>query len=184
MIHQPYEDWLLANPARSYETLSAVQAAALRDHLAGCKTCRQLADALGVVESRMQRVPLLAPEPGFTGRWQARLEAGRERSHRRQSLGLLGLSASAAILLLGVILAISWPMVKSPGLLAMITFYQASRIAMLMGSSQRFLTELLSSTGFSLPWAAWVLAVGVVCQLGVLWIVSYRLLINPRRIIK
>jgi hypothetical protein len=184
MIHQPYEDWLLANPARSYETLSSKQAAALRDHLAGCETCRQLADALGAVESQMQRGSMLAPEPGFTGRWQARLEANRERVQQRQSLGLLGLSASAVILLLGVILAISWPMVKSPGMLALIALYQASKIAVLMASSQRFLADFLSSTGFSLPWAAWVLLVGIVSQLGVLWIVSYRLLVNPRRITK
>lgn len=184
MIHQPYEDWLLANPARSEVALSTEQTAALRDHLAACEACRQLANAVSVVESHMQRASVLAPEPGFSGRWQARLEAERARAQQRQSLGLLALSASGAVLLLGVILAISWPMIKSPGLLALITLYQASRIAMLMGSSQRFLAGLLSSTGFSLPWTAWVLVVGVVCQLGVLWIVSYRLLINPRRVSK
>jgi hypothetical protein len=127
---------------------------------------------------------MVAPDPGFTDRWQARLETERMQAHRRQSLGILVLSACGAILLLAVILAIAWPLVKSPGLLALVTLYQASRIILLMGSSQRFLADLISSTGFSLPWIAWVFVVGVVSQLGVLWIISYRLLTNPRRVSK
>ena len=184
MNHQPYEDWLLVNPARSEEALSAEQSAALGEHLAECEACRQLADALGAMESQLQMAPMLAPEPGFAGRWQARLEAERARVHRRQSLGLLTMSASGAVLLIGVILATSWPLVKSPGMLALIALYQASRLAMLVASSQHFLAGFFRSAGFSLPWMTWVLVVGVVCQLGVLWIVSYRFLTNPRRISK
>jgi hypothetical protein len=57
------------------------------------------------IESSFQDVPMVGPEPGFAGRWQARLTARRERRRQRQVnwlLGALFMGAIAAFLLIGL----------------------------------------------------------------------------------
>jgi len=183
MIHQPYEDWLLANPNRSEEVLSAEQSVALRDHMAACEVCRQFAIALNAVDSQMQMASMMAPEPGFTNRWKVRFAEQRIRIQRRQSLTWLGICLASAAIVLGLILMVSWPLVKSPELLVLVTIHQATRFLLLIDASRQFLVGLLFAASINIPWIGWVLAAGVVSLLGVLWVVSYRLITNPRRII-
>lgn len=78
MKHPLYDTWLF-----NAENLTAEQAEALKLHLSDCADCRSLFDAWRAVEGRMLAAELVAPEPGFTSRWQLRLEQALARRNRR-----------------------------------------------------------------------------------------------------
>ncbi len=85
MSHSPFEDWMLSD-----DPLTPQDAAALREHTAGCKQCAAL--QLGWSDARRQltAAPMAAPQPGFEGRWRRRLSRDRQRRARRQSAGVMG----------------------------------------------------------------------------------------------
>jgi len=177
--HYPYEEWLLAGPGQA---LQAEQAAELAGHLRDCPSCRALSESLPAVEHALRRAPMAAPRAGFNARWLVRVEAERQRSHRRQGLLVLATSLLLAAALLCGLAWLFWPALQAPSLLLWSSLYQIVRWLSLAGAVQQFLSGLLGATRESVPLAAWVLLAGVLCQLGVLWFVSYRVLTNPRRV--
>ncbi len=68
-------------------------------HVAYCTSCRTSLDALRRVDRLLDAAPMIAPVPGFTERFQARLVARRRRN--RTWAGLLTLTIATLVLLLG-----------------------------------------------------------------------------------
>jgi hypothetical protein len=186
MNHQLYQDWLFETHDQSSEkdaeSLTPQQEADLRAHLQSCQECGKLADSWREVEGQLRRTPEAAPEPGFTARWQARLEVDRLRLHRRQTLATLGFSVAGAFLLIGSLLVLGLPWLKAPSLLWWSWIYQLITMFTYADSVREALTALFRTTSGAVPLAGWVFFAGLLSELGVLWVVSYRLLTNPRRI--
>ena len=184
MNHQPYLDWLFAGDEPNDEPLTQPQHTALQDHLQSCEACRSLFDAWHKTEAHLQEMTMAAPQPGFTSRWQGRLEAERIRAHRRQIRAMLVFCVGGALLLFTALVILILPWVHSPNLLVWTWLYQVFTIYSFVELAQDLLAGLLqTATGvISITWL--VILLGLLSELGVLWIVSFRLLTNPRRIMR
>ena len=179
MNHQPFENWLFEQ-----EDLTDQQSAELYGHLQACETCRTLENALGRMETSLRAQPASAPEVGFSERWQRRLEVERQRSHRRQTLSMLALCAGGAVALLALLLALVWPWLRSPEALAWVGLYRMLVVySYVQGIGETFGDMFLSLAGAT-SLIVWLFALGLFSELSMLWVVSYRLLTNPRRITK
>ncbi|MEW5869301.1 MAG: hypothetical protein AB1894_08505 [Chloroflexota bacterium] len=183
MNHKLYEEWLFTSlePAEA-DALSAEQAASLQAHLQECQGCQQLADAWQAVETRLSKPVMFAPPPGFTSRWQARLEADRRQLERRQSLAMLAFGSLAVMLVLGSLLILLWPWLRSPNVLVWAGLYRAFTLYSIADAIQEFLEPFMRTAADIVPLTWWVFFAGILTELGVLWVVSYRMLTNPRRI--
>lgn len=176
--HLPYEDWLFDQP----EDLSAQQAVELNQHLDACDRCRSLSASLWRAEAALRQAPRLSPVAGFTARWQLRLEVERQRSHRRQIGMTLAVSLAALAALLTCLGLLAWPYLDSLDATFWAGLYQLFGLYALAQKAGQFFATLGRATFDILPLALLVLAVGVASELSVLWVVSYRLLTNPRRL--
>jgi anti-sigma factor RsiW len=177
MTHQPFQDWLFE------DTLDAAQADALHRHLETCVECRSLVGAFHQVERSLHATPLVAPTAGFTLRWQSRLEAERGRAHCRQVRVAAVVGVSGALLFLALLAVVLWPLLDSLDALLWAGAYQAYLIFTFVRSASETLGAFARGLAMVLPVAAWILALGLLTQASVLWVVSYRYMTNPRRII-
>ncbi len=134
------------------------------------------------MERSLKQKFFAAPEEGFTMRWQARLEESRRRAHRRQTALTMIFTASSAVTLLGVLAIFLWPWLASFKMVFWAAVYQLYSVYLLLAGVGEFLTQLVLAMAEVIPLAGWVLVIGMVFELGVLWVVSYRLLTNPRRL--
>lgn len=91
MSHQPFEDWMLGDEARSGEEQQALEA-----HQAVCASCRRLGTARTAVDRGLRQAGMEAPTAGFTTRFSQRLAQQRARDGRRQAWGTFALAAAAA----------------------------------------------------------------------------------------
>jgi anti-sigma factor RsiW len=181
MSHQPFETWLL-----SEEPLSPEQAGALREHLTTCESCQQLSTAWSEVQHLIRQAPVVEPASGFTARWQVRLAETRlveqRKRQRRQSWWALLASLGVAILLFGLLVAQILTVYDSPTDLLLM---EASRLMGLLSTVraiQEILTVLWGVLLSTVPpgwWAGLAAALGL---LSLLWILSLRQLMLPRRI--
>jgi predicted anti-sigma-YlaC factor YlaD len=179
MTHQPYEDWMFEAP----QDLDPQQMLELNSHLALCAGCRALAGSLGQAEALLRRQEQAAPADGFSLRFEERLAAERSRRHNRQTLltFLLALAGVGGLILgLGGLI---WPyrsMLDGSLWAGVYQFISALAVVQMVG---QFLSVFLRSAFAALPIALWVLGLGLLSQLAVLWVVSFRVLTNPRRMI-
>lgn len=93
MSHELYESWLL-----SEQSLTAGQKDELKAHLQTCPQCRKIASGWQATRQAILSSGSVAPQPGFSTRWQATLA---ERRQHKQKLTirwlLLGLVVSALV---------------------------------------------------------------------------------------
>jgi predicted anti-sigma-YlaC factor YlaD len=178
MTHVPYEEWLFD----ATEDLSAQQAVDLNQHLEACEHCRTLSASLGRAEQSLRSAPLLAPVTGFAARWQLRLEIERQRIHRRQISLALGISLAGLVTLLTCLVLLFWPYMDSLDATFWAGLYQLLGLYALAQAVGDFFVTLFRATFDILPVVLWILVLGIVSELSVLWVVSYRLLTNPRRL--
>jgi predicted anti-sigma-YlaC factor YlaD len=178
MNHSPYQDWLFDDE----QPLSDVQMLQLHQHLRECAECRELSSALNQMEASLKQKPMAAPAAGFTQRWQARLLNDRAAAHRRQTRLTLGFILSGLATLLVGMLIFLWPWLTAHEAVFWAAAYQLYSVYLFLASVGEFLTNLLKAMTQVIPLVGWVLAIGMVFELGVLWVVSYRLLTNPRRL--
>jgi hypothetical protein len=178
MNHNPYLDWLYEDA----HDLSEAQTGQLRSHLAECSECRQRAAALRQVETVFRAKAMAAPAPGFARRWQARLQEERLRAHRLQTRLALGISLSALVTVLAMLALLAVPYIGSIKAAFWTFAYQFLSLYYLLEGVGEFVTGFLQAMAGVIPVFGWLLAIGMVFELGVLWVVSYRLLTNPRRI--
>ena len=181
MKHRPFEDWLFADDQMD-DILPSRDTAALEEHLQSCSSCRDLAGAWRGVESQLRMAPSVAPRPGFASRWQARLEAEHKRLERRQSLAVLGFNLTGAALLFGSLALLALPALESPRVLLWAWLYQFLQLLSYVFVAQDLLSTLIKGLASGIPLVGWVFLAGMICELAVLWVVSFRLLTKPRRI--
>lgn len=182
MNHHTYEDWLFAHYDRDEEALAPQQAEALREHLGSCEACRLLAHSWEAMEAQLRAEPMLGPEVGFASRWHARLEADRLRTHQRQTMTALVFSSAGVVLLLGILLFLVWPSMRSPNVFLWAGLYRLFTLYAYADAARDFISTLFQTAAGVVPLTWLVIFVGLLSELGVLWIVSYRVLTNPRRI--
>ena len=192
MNHQQYEEWLFVN----YEELAATQRGGegpeerltpqqqtdLQAHLIECADCSLLAEAWQAVDTHLRDAPTLEPQPGFTSRWEARLQVERQQVQRRQTLAVLGFSAFGVILLLGSLALLILPVIQTPKALVWAGVYRLITLLSYLQLAQDVFLPFFQAAAGAVPLFGWLIVVGVLTQLGVLWVVSYRVLTNPWRI--
>lgn len=179
MKRHPFEDWLLDDSSLSIE-----ESAALENHLQNCEPCRQLSESWKAVETELLAGPLIGPRPGFTARWQERLAAEQKALERRQSLALLGFTIFGAVLLLGSLTILAMPLLQNPNLIIWTWLYRLGEMISVVQTADAFFRGFFHSVFTIVPISGWILLVGVMCELAVLWLVSFRLITNPRRVIR
>jgi hypothetical protein len=182
MNHHPYQDWLLDEPQRPEAALTAEQAQELGAHLRACQTCRELAGSLRQVETELHAPALLSPAPGFTARWQARLEKESRRRYSHQDLSWFWASAALSGLLLVGLLALTWPAMRSPGLILWTLLYQAMRLVSLVDGAYIFLINLSEAFNLALPLALLAFTAAILAQLAIAGWLASRLIAYPRRV--
>ena len=184
MNHQPYTDWLFTGDMAGEDVLSPRQKAELQEHLQSCTPCRSMSDAWQMTERHLRGQDLTEPRSGFISRWEARLETDRKRAHRRQSGAMLAVCTGGAAVILIVLAILTWPWLRSPGLLLWTWIYHLFTIYSFVELARDIFGNLLRTATIAVPITWLIVLVGLISELGVLWIVSFRLLTNPRRIIR
>lgn len=113
MTHKPYFEWMqLAldgelEPARRNE---------LAEHVTGCAECAARWEALARAEALFAAASVVAPRPGFTGRFNARLKQRRSQPRPLWGVFALGLGAlGGAMLILPLGLGVLWTLVQAMG---------------------------------------------------------------------
>ena len=202
MNHQQYEEWLfvyydelaaeqLSTEQRAVaqlgegeveERLTSQQRADLQAHLKECADCRMLAEAWQAVDTHLRDAPTLEPQTGFTARWETRLQAERQQVQRRQTFAVLGFSAVGVALLLGSLVLLILPLIQSPKALVWAGVYRLITLLSYLQLAQDVILPFFQVAADAVPLFGWLLVAGVLTQLGVLWVVSYRVLTNPWRI--
>ena len=173
------EEWLFGD-----EPLTNEEERQLAEHLDSCPECRQLAAAWREVESTLRYAGEESAAPGFATRWQQRLEADRLRMYRRQSLLMLAFSLGGAMLLLGSLVIVAWPLISMPKMLLWAWLYRALTLISVMESVDETVGQLFHSASMAIPPIGWVILAGLLTEMAVLWVVSFRVLTNPRRVSK
>jgi predicted anti-sigma-YlaC factor YlaD len=181
MNHQPFETWILSD-----ETLSSEQIEALRGHLKNCESCRILSSNWPEVRGLFQSIPQKEPAPGFVNRWQARLAEDRlqeeRRRDRRESLWMFVLNAGgAAVLFLFLVFQI-WYAFGSPTALLFASVYQLTAALTTLSAVGDAITTVISTVASVLPPIYLVAFASLFALLSLIWILSLRKLMLPRRI--
>lgn len=177
MNHKRYENWLFAEQELAEQDLVSLQ-----DHMQGCEECSTLAASWQVVETHLRLAPMQSPRAGFAARFEARLDVERKRLNQRQTFAVMAFSVVAATLLFVSLLILVWPWLRSPDVFLWNWIYRAFTFANYAEATSDFLAPLFRSVPAVIPATWWILFIGLVSELCVLWVVSYRLLTNPRRI--
>jgi len=184
MNHQPFRDWLFSGDEPGEDGLDLQQRTELQEHLQSCESCRSILEAWPMVEKHIQEQTMVEPKPGFTSRWEARLEAERRRVHRRQT-GLVMLFSVGGVLVLSIsMILLTWPWLRSPSMLLWTWIYHLFTLYTYAELGREILINLLRNATIAVPITWLIVLAGLLSELGVLWIVSFRILTNPRRIIK
>lgn len=176
--HQPFESWIFKP-----EELSNAESQALQEHLQGCTSCLKLTQALQGMESHLRASPIHSPTPGFTARWEARLAAAQTQRHRRQTFWIMVASIGGAVLLLLLTGWMALPLLSTPVPILLAWAYQSVGVfSYIRDMGQAGLT--VTSTVFGVvPATLWVSIFVALGCLGSLWVVAYRWLTTPRRVL-
>ena len=177
--HLLIEEWLL-----SASNLTPEEQASLQEHLKSCDSCRQLSDAWQEVEYQLKTAPVCSPTPGFTGRWQVKLAQEQQRRQRRQAIYVLALWGGIALVLIIFLGLWAWPMIRNPLPYLLVLGYQLTRTFYLFSGVGRALETVARSLLGLVPGTLWVAMLVALGSLGVIWIVAFRKLTSPRRVVQ
>ena len=166
MNHKPYREWM---HALLDGDLAFSERRQLEEHLAACADCQTTWSSLSEVQRLFKAEPLLAPRPGFTGRFQARLRQRRAQPRLIWGAAALGLGAvaSAALVVplgLGLIfstLRAAQQPATSLALLASLGAVADLLQTLLTGLYLAGRAVLGAAIGSPLAWAALVLALAL-----------------------
>ncbi len=174
--HQLFKEYLL-----SEESLTPEQEGLLQAHVRECAECRQQEASWANVRRLFEDAPALAPAAGFTGRWQERAAAQRQKAQRQRSWIFFSATTSIAVALSALLVYLTLQEFISPlqilsravyFLVMLISYYR--EISGFMGSIS-VLVPIVSIAGV-------VFFTGFVSLLRVLWAVAYRKLSSLRRV--
>ncbi len=178
MNHQPFEEWLLSD-----ESLSPEEEQALQAHLETCEECPQLSTAWQEVRAEIQRMPEVSPAPGFSQRWQVRLEAERIRQQRRLTWLLMSICGIGAVALALFGVYQRYGHFPSPIELASGLMFGLTSGAATAEHVGTFLTALFQSVPLVVPLVLWVLVTTTLFIWTLIWIISvWRLPIIKRSV--
>lgn len=177
MSHKPYEDFIFSD-----QDLTPEQSRRLHEHLKHCDQCYQLSKSRQEVDTILADSVVAAPQPGFVTRWQTRLSDEQEKRKNRQNLRMMIFTWGSAVALLAIILLISWPILQDPKIFFFTSLYQLLNLVSLASTLKNISTGLMDGLSGVFPWILIVITAGVLTQLGVFWIVSFRMLTKPRRV--
>jgi hypothetical protein len=177
MNHQLFENWLL-----SEEPLSPQQSAELREHLHTCQSCSRLQASWKGVEQLIREAPQIGPAAGFSARWQIRLEEQRRMLQRRQSLLILSIIGSPALVLFLVLGYNMLVQLRSPGQLLALWAYRMLLALNYVDAASDFLTAFGTTFLNTVSGPVWLFILGGISVLTVLWVVLYKQLTSPQRI--
>jgi predicted anti-sigma-YlaC factor YlaD len=177
MNHRLFEEWLFAD-----DPLEPEQLVALRDHLENCDTCRRLCDAKNDTDALLKTAPMIAPNVGFTSRWQARWVADQRRRQRNQTLLILAFYLGGVLFFALALGLFIYPVFFSPQPLVLALVYRLTYWIEMGGLVLEFISTLLNTILSVIPPTLWI-GIGVAfTSLCVLWIVAFRKLTTTRRI--
>ncbi|MBN1668223.1 MAG: hypothetical protein JW862_14115 [Anaerolineales bacterium] len=177
MNHQPFETWLLSD-----EPLETADALALAEHLATCQHCQQLQQAWAEVSDLFEHAPEVQPAPGFTERWQTRLQAEKQvdlaiRQRWQSWIGLILVANAAAmtLVLLGAGLLTTY---DSPVQFLLAGIYRLSATVGLVSWFQSLVVPLLRTLPAIIPVGWWLVGLVFLMVVSLVWIFSLSRLVK------
>ena len=176
--HLLIEEWLLSGA-----DLDPEEATLFEQHLETCSSCQHLSQAWREVEVQIKRAPMLSPAPHFTQRWETRLVAERLKRERTQTILVLYLCAGSVLVLLGWLCYWAYPMFTSPYPLLLVWVYQLTVSIRYFASVGDLFFSVIRAVTSLVPATLWIALSVALGSLGVLWIVTYKKLISPRRVV-
>lgn len=178
MGHQRFENWLFED-----EPLNAEQGHELQVHLETCPTCQGLANSWQEVERQLAVRSFVQPVPGFTSRWQTRLEANRARSERRMNLVILAASTIGAIVLLALMVIQLFFAFETPAEFFLVSANQLTQAFSGFNVFIEVLAVMVNAIPEVILVGLWVGLTGL-AVLSVLWIISIHQFAFQRRILQ
>jgi hypothetical protein len=112
----------------------------------------------------------------------ARLEADHLKLQRRQTLAILLFCVGGAALLLASLGLLALQSLQSFETLFWAWVYQLFTVATAASSLQDNFAVALRAVTDVVPLGLWILGAGLLCEMAVIWIVTLRVVMNPRRI--
>lgn len=177
MSHFDYEAMIFTE-----EPLQPEAQAKLLAHLDSCGECCSLATAWLGVQRDLTAPPMKAPAVGFADRWELRLERDRQQARHRQVLGTLGLSLAGALFLTLALVFFLTPVFETPKVYLYAFLYQALNMVVAADMLQNLLFGFVRSVASPLTVVIGLILVGIISQLGVIWLASIRLATKTRRV--
>jgi anti-sigma factor RsiW len=166
MNHQPFNSWLYEDTP-----LPAAQAEELRQHLQTCPDCRRQQEAWVNVRHMLRTTEAARPQPGFSNRWQAGLEARRLRQQRRQvRITILALAGAVLLVLLGLL--IYFALTSSFADLFASMIGTSTQVAVGLVQIGEFFQSLLRFLPPEVTAAAWFIIASWICSLCLAWVLS------------
>lgn len=163
MNHLPFETWLL-----NEENLLPEQQRELQLHLRECEHCTALAE----VNLALRSVKLAEPAPGFTARFQQRLETQRALERRNRLAGALVLVFGGLGLTLWLVGPWLASFIGSPAeWISAVVNFLLSLLTMAQAISDIGSILLRILPGF-IPPVAWLVILSAISGFGLLWAVS------------
>lgn len=181
MGHQPFESWML-----SVEALMPDEAKMLHNHIESCDACRELSYALEEVESLFNAAPIAEPIPGFSLRWQTRLESLtlKEDLHRQKlvSWSFVSLTMGVALLVLTIMVVLFFATVQTPiqVFISGITFFAG--LLTLASAVQVAFIPVLEVILTSIPPLWWFIVFIAISLSAIFTSFSIRKYLYPRRV--
>lgn len=178
MNHQFFEERLLSD-----EPLSKEEKDILDEHLSSCEACQQLARAWIQISTQLHYANHKEPQPGFTKKWQSRLNAKLEKQQKVKVIWLLSFYLLMAFVLTMILLLYFTPIIKLPlpylfAFTIRITNWLSIFIAVF-----EFIRTFTGSIFRVVPATLWLGMGTALASLSVLWILTFRRLVYARRIL-
>jgi anti-sigma factor RsiW len=163
--HLPYRDWIFEEgplPADSGE--------ALRLHLEQCPECRTIAEGWRGARGSLETAGQKSPREGFASRWKA-MAAHRLQSPSPRPAWALLAATSIGSLAMAIVLAVqtSAQGFSMAGVFTRSLSTAAGTLAEWLDTSNSF-GAFLSIVSRTIPPACYLLAVFLLCLIGVLWL--------------
>lgn len=177
MSHQFFEDLIL-----STDELTIQESTILQEHLEECSACARLAEDFNAIETQLRSASMIDPAPHFVNRWEARLETENKRSIQKQNRTMIFLTWGAAFIFLCALIYLAWPLLETPKVVILTYLYQLLGVFSLVNTSQNLSTAVFDGLSGGIPIFYLILIVGAFTEIGVIWVVSFRYLTNPRRV--
>lgn len=163
MNHSPFEDWLLNETPVTLD-----QQRELEIHLRSCSYCSALAET----GKMLHTAKVVAPAPGFTARFQAKLAERKLVERRRRLWGMLVFTVGGLALLMWILSPYVLSFAASPATwfsstLGWVVFLETTIVALLEASS-----VVMNVIPKFLPPFVWMVVMSTLAGVGLLWSVS------------